>query len=215
MKKQLIAAAIAASSIASGWMVQAKPASAAALTCPDGLGALVDPTDPNVNLPTNCQYSNSLENDNDIDLFNAEAFFGKSDWIFAGKDGAGGTNGTIDFAAFVPNVNSDVVDLINSGRQGLGKPTDLLLAFKGGNSNSGTQPGTIVAYLLEVPNQGGIYNWKTPFSQPDGKSKDVSHISLFYRAPADGVPVPTPALLPGLVGMGIAAVRKRRTGVAS
>lgn len=215
IKKQLITTAIAVSSVALGWAIQAMPAAAAAITCPDGLGSLIDPTDPNPQLTAKCQYSGTLSDDNEIALFNDELFFGKNDWILAGKDSsAQGQSGTINLIEdLTPDANSDVVDLINVGRQGPGKPTDLLLSFKGDNQNSGLEPGTIVAYLLKVPNNGGIYNWQTPFSDPDGTKQDVSRISLFYRAPADGVPVPTPALLPGLVGMGVAAVRKRKATI--
>ncbi|MBW4459924.1 MAG: PTPA-CTERM sorting domain-containing protein [Nodosilinea sp. WJT8-NPBG4] len=36
----------------------------------------------------------------------------------------------------------------------------------------------------------------------------MSHISLYYRS--GGKPIPTPALFPGFIGMGVAALRKRQ-----
>lgn len=45
------------------------------------------------------------------------------------------------------------------------------------------------------------------------KVQDVSSITGF-RAELETVPIPTPALLPGLIGLGAAAWRKRKQGAA-
>lgn len=52
--------------------------------------------------------------------------------------------------------------------------------------------------------------WDTSrFENNGGQQPDISHATLYV---ADNFrPVPTPALLPGLVGMGLAALRKKRT----
>ncbi|MBE9061248.1 PTPA-CTERM sorting domain-containing protein [cf. Phormidesmis sp. LEGE 11477] len=225
-KKSLSVAAIAVGSVAASWILQLKPAAAAALSCAPNFTSLVtqvNPTDQN-NPSLGCQYSDVLNNDKEADI-NSEAFFGKSDWIVAGKDDGAGQNSGDDFN-FIGGTNGiikllndstldqSVVTLLTSGRQGSSSPTDLLLTFKGAANN--VDPSTVVAYLLNVPNSNGEYSWTSPFTNPNnGNLKDVSHVSLFYRAPVDGTPIPTPALLPGLVGMGIAAVRKRRVDIES
>lgn len=228
MKKQLVAMAIAASSVTSAWAMQAKPATAASLSCnPDypRLEELVNPRDSN-NPSMGCEYSKEILQDKEADI-NAQLFFGKSDWIFAGKDDGSNKgnefgfednekSGTIDLLAAGSALPDVVKDLIENGRKKPvdGEPlpaTDLLLSFKDGNGD----PTGIVAYLLKVPSSG-MYTWTSPFVNPNnGNLKEVSHVSLFYRAPEDGVPIPTPALLPGLIGMGVAAIRKRRGSVES
>jgi hypothetical protein len=42
----------------------------------------------------------------------------------------------------------------------------------------------------------------------EGQPQDLSHASLYRPG---GTPIPTPALLPGLIGMGLAAWRKRKS----
>ena len=230
MKKQFVAVVIAASSIASALAMQAKPVAAASLSCnPDypRLEELVDPRDSN-NASMGCEYSTAIKQDKQADI-NAQLFFGKDDWKFAGKDEGNGsadfnfdegtTSGTIKLLADEASLPVVVVDLIKNGRQQSveGEPlpaTDLLLSFKDGDGD----PTGIVAYLLKVPSSG-MYTWTSPFTNSTGNNldtlKEVSHVSLFYRAPEDGVPIPTPVLLPGLIGMGVAAIRKRRGSAES
>lgn len=52
-------------------------------------------------------------------------------------------------------------------------------------------------------------NWDTDrFLNPKGIPQGISHATLY--TPKDFQPIPTPALLPGLIGMGLAAMRKKK-----
>ncbi|NJL47101.1 MAG: PTPA-CTERM sorting domain-containing protein [Leptolyngbyaceae cyanobacterium SM2_5_2] len=42
-----------------------------------------------------------------------------------------------------------------------------------------------------------------------GKAQDLSHAGLYHFDDDDTEPIPTPALLPGLLGLGVAALRQR------
>jgi hypothetical protein len=61
--------------------------------------------------------------------------------------------------------------------------------------------------------------WASPFRNPPftalgpDQIKDVSNITVYYRGTATTTPpnpIPTPAVLPGAIGMGIAALRKKK-----
>jgi hypothetical protein len=88
---------------------------------------------------------------------------------------------------------------------------DVLVTFKGPNQipNETPKEFPIVGYLASQ----ATGSWSSPFTDfnPRGnpRVRDTSHISIFQSAKSPAA-VPTPALLPGLVGMGIAALRKRK-----
>lgn len=156
-------------------------------TCPDEVLSLVSDT-------TRCQYidpqTGSL-NDRNTDLVNNLKFFERSGWIISNEDEyfkSGGESGTNSFS------------LINFNWK---DKSDVLLVFKGGNDT------TLVGYLLDRDNTDGTFTWTQPWEKLYGKAKDVSHISLYYRQ-GGTTPIPTPALLPGLIGMGVAALRKKK-----
>lgn len=140
---------------------------------------------------------------------NTQKFFGASDWLFAGK-----SDGSLS-AYFEPDKGSPakfegIYDFsTNPLRTLLNNATNVMLIFKSGQGTS------LVGYLLDNrvdPYQGW---WTTPFMEPlfsfpgNTTSRDVSHISVYYR---NGAPlaIPTPALLPGLVAFGLSVLRKQQ-----
>jgi hypothetical protein len=67
-------------------------------------------------------------------------------------------------------------------------------------------------YLLNGGTTGiSSFNFNTigTSTNPNGKAQDLSHASLYYFEGEDTEPIPTPALLPGLIGLGIAGLRQR------
>lgn len=137
---------------------------------------------------------------------NKEKFFTASNWLFAGKSDDGLEDN------FTPNDGSPANGIYRlDGALGtlLTGTTNVMLIFKGGSETS------LVGYLLDNrvnPFQG---SWKTPFTKPpfpfngQATSKAVSHISVYYRT-GPPVAVPTPALLPALIGLGFGVVRKKK-----
>ncbi len=150
----------------------------------------------NVTGASDCEISNDFNQDfvspNKPLTVNEAGFFGSTDWMFGGKIGndsgyngsPGGQSGSWD----ISNVISNTWD-------------DIMLVFKSGQ---GTQ---LVGYQLN----DGVTNgtWESPFEKAafnfNGKNtKDVSHISVYYRQgqepPTQSVPEPTSML--GLLGLG-------------
>jgi hypothetical protein len=195
MKKQLLTGALAFGTLAVASLLQAAPVKAIGLTCDMSYANKVDAAGSLVNLgcergTTNNDKLNPLQ-------VNQDSLFGFSDWNFFGKDNLSDNN--TKFGEY--NLNSRVQ---NSW-------SDIMLVLKGGNGNINTK--TYVGYLLAQDNLGGwTGDWNSPFSNNNnGNIKDVSHISLYYREGA--TEVPTPALLPGLIGMGVASLRKKKKQV--
>jgi hypothetical protein len=69
-------------------------------------------------------------------------------------------------------------------------------------------------YSYDLSNQDPLTGWQGHFSTSAGPSdlnnRSGYQISLSHLSDVPPVPVPTPALLPGLVGMGLSVWRKRK-----
>lgn len=138
-----------------------------------------------------------------LSLINTEAFFGINNWLFDGK-------------WELPGDTSSYFNFTGGGQSGTytyAGPTtisDFMFVFKDGNDTN------LVGYRLG----GTSGTYLTPFTAPpfsfrgNATSKDVSHISVYYRngggTPPLAVPEPGVLLLmgAGLIGLGIA---RRRT----
>ncbi len=188
MKNKLLSSALAIGTLATGFMMQASPVQAASITCLPAIQTLVSPLDTN-NPSLGCEVGSTS---NDFVggpspagwSVNQDNFFGVNDWKFLGKDEE-------NFNIGLGNGLSGTWNI--SGLTFPSDLTDVMLVFKGPNEFN------FVGYLVE----GTTGNWTSPFN-----SQQTSHISVYYRN--GGVPIPTPALLPGLIGMGVAALRKRQ-----
>jgi hypothetical protein len=124
---------------------------------------------------------------------NAESFFGVSNWVFGGRTEYNDQTG-----------QSGTYNITNPDRASW---EAIMLIFKSGQ---GTR---LVGYLLQDDVYSGT--WNTPFTSPpfnfngNANSRAVSHISIYYK-PGSAEPIPTPAMLPGLIGLGVATWRKHR-----
>ncbi len=151
----------------------------------------------NVTGATGCTISNDFNQDSvsskkPLTVNQGEGFFNNTDWEFGGKIGSdsgyNGTGGGQSGSWDISNVISNAWD-------------DIMLVFKSGQ---GTQ---LVGYQLNDGVTSGT--WESPFAKAafnfNGKNtKDVSHISVYYRPgkepPTQSVPEPTSML--GLLGLG-------------
>ncbi|MDX2230306.1 MAG: PEP-CTERM sorting domain-containing protein [Leptolyngbyaceae cyanobacterium bins.349] len=129
---------------------------------------------------------------------NTEKFFGFGDWSFAGKIGetlsnagqGSGKSGSYNLTSIFKNSWQDV-----------------MLVFKSGQNT------TLVGYLLgDNVTQG---QWSSPFDSSlfdVRNTRDVSHISVYYREGGNNAAVPEPTTMAGiaLAGAGMAAYRRRR-----
>ena len=104
------------------------------------------------------------------------------------------------------------VGFVSSGRDGFGDVIfkafgagdQLLAEITGANLGDGVFGGqTAEDRFFGVKSPLGISSFE--ISMPNSNDWEVDHLQYGYQ------PVPTPALLPGLIGMGVAALRKRKT----
>ena len=205
MKKQLLTGAVVFGTVAIGSLLQADPAEAMMFTCGNASYAdNVDATGVAVNL--GCDLG-TVNNDK-INPFqvNEDQLFGFSDWQFQGKDAE-----SIDISNAFPAYNTLTGDYnLNSFVKD--SWTNIMLVLKGGQGN--INPENYVGYLVAQDNTGNwTGTWTTPFMNKQGNDADVSHISLYYRE-GTTTEIPTPALLPGLIGMSVASLRKKKKQVA-
>jgi hypothetical protein len=206
MKKQLLTSTLVASVLTAGLTLlpnEALAFSVKGCTTP-GVG-----TQPSFNLNDNvtntvgCQYVDPATNSTndqgangfDINTELAPGFFGFNDWIRNGNyfDNLSSATGSFD-------LDTIVFDTIANWQAA----SDVLLVLKDGNNVS-----TLVGYLYDQTQDGNFSVVANPWLELYGKSKNISHISVYYR---EGDPVvPTPAaVLPALFGMGMAAVRRKK-----
>ena len=160
---------------------------------------------------SNCailQPINANQNDN-LALINSTGFFGITNWLLNGKydslNSSGGTD-TSSLFNFTGGSMSGTYTYVG----GSPAPQDVMLVFKDGADTN------LVAYLLKSP-YGGTY--ASPFTNPpfplgNPTVKNISHITVYYRAGEDGSGDPTgeapePATL-ALVGLGLLCVSKMR-----
>jgi hypothetical protein len=188
----LLGSALLATGIASAHIT---PAQAATLTCSSSVAG-------NVSGTTGCEYSTTANQDflnTDPMTVNAESFFGFADWSFGGKIGvdrdylgAGeGQSGDWDISRVFQNTWNDV-----------------MLVFKSGNNT------TLTGYMLADNVTSG--RWDSPFLANNNNTRDVSHISVYYRSGGTEprvTPVPEPATLMGLglVASGMVMARRRKS----
>lgn len=225
MKKQFLTGALAVGTLAISSLLQANPAEAVGLDCdlPVTIPAYSNNVDA-TGIPVNFGCQRGLSNNDNVGMgildVNTDGLFGFSDWNFAGKDENGG------ILNMPPNdISPEFPGNVLSGTYNLNTIvqaswTDVMLVLKGPNvpqmGMNPNRPEEYVGYLVAQDESGNwTGDWATPFRNTNsGNEVGVSHISLYYREDGNGTPIPTPALLPGLIGMGISALRKKKQGMA-
>lgn len=188
---------IGSSMLAAGVVAVSAPANAFVIACPSNIAD-------NVTGTSTCQYSSNQNQDSVASnrplTVNTEAFFGFTDWKFSSKptQSSTGQSGTWNISSLIQNTWSDA-----------------MLIFKSG---AGT---TLVGYKLTPGTTSGT--WTSPFEKSLFSSvpntRDVSHISIYYREgavtpPAAAVPEPTTMAGLALAGAGFAAMRRRQAAKA-
>lgn len=139
---------------------------------------------------------------NDPMTVNTDEMFGFDDWVFAQRDDdADGTDTTDIDIGFL--ISGDVV----SGSWDIDSDfwstySNLMLVFKGGNTN-------YVGYLITEGAITGTYS--SPLVKNSDQFYDISHISAYVRGPS--ISIPEPGTL-GLLGLGLLGLAIRRRNKA-
>lgn len=175
------------SALLAGTVAFAPSAEAATLTCSPDVAGRVSGTQA-------CEYSDTANQDflNTSPMtVNAEEFFTFTDWSFGGKiDENAGYEGVGEGQSGTWDISSVFQNTWD----------DVMLVFKSGNDT------TLTGYLLADGVNSG--SWQSPFT------KDVSHISVYYRdVPSEDVP--EPGLITGLLMAGAVVVTQRHRKASS
>jgi hypothetical protein len=199
--KKVLATVLGSSILAAGMLAASAPAKAATFACSSTSG-IAD----NVTNTSGCQFSDTADQDsvspNKLLTVNSENFFGINNWAFGGKissdtgyKGTGsGQLGTWDISSVFQNTWDDV-----------------MLIFKSANEIG------LVGYMVEDGKTSG--KWTSPFEKSafnfsGNGTKDVSHISVYYKtgAAARTQSVPEPGMLLGLMAFGTGGLLTRKNG---
>lgn len=138
---------------------------------------------------------------------NGQGFFGITNWLFDGKWnntdlGFVDTSSLFNFTGGGPSGGFTYV--------GASSISDIMFVFKDGNGTN------LVGYMVTKNN--GIYS--TPFTDPpfplsgNSASKDVSHISVYYReggSPPEQIPEPGVLFLMSVGLLGLSWVRRNKS----
>lgn len=185
--KKIVATLIGSSLLTAGAIsLSASGANAATFACSSSIAG-------NVSGATGCEVSNTATQDflNSSLTVNQEEFFGFTDWEFSDKLEA----------------NDD--DELNSSSWNLSSVlpsswSNAMLIFKSGRNTF------LTGYSFDSTSDVSNVSWTNPFD------KDVSHVSLYYRAgdgndDAKDIPEPSAALGLGLLLGGMALSRRRKS----
>jgi hypothetical protein len=190
-------AIVGSAMLTAGVVALSAPAQAFVIGCPSNIADHVSST-------SACQYSSNQNNDSVASnrplTVNEEAFFGFTDWKFSSKPStsSSGQLGDWNISSLIQNTWSDA-----------------MLIFKSGANT------TLVGYKLTPGVTFGT--WNSPFEKSLFTSlrntRDVSHISVYYREgavtpPTAAVPEPTTMAGLALAGAGFAAMRRRQAAKA-
>lgn len=213
-------AILAASTLVTAGVLSTESAQALGIACPVPIQSLVSPLDAKVSTQNGCQIGTGNGGNDSEAAFNTQQLFDRDDWNFAGKDDNSATLENQIGVNFTPGTSISGAWDISALFNGVIIPndwTDIALVLKGSGRVPGVSGTTnFVAYLLSGVGPDGISGnaddwtgkWESPFVNSNNVTQGVSHMSLYYRN--GGEPIPTPALLPGLIGMGVAALRKKK-----
>lgn len=213
MKKQLLTGALVMSTMAIGITGQSYSAKAASLgSCSTNIGALVGSGGIGASGfvgADSCQKS-LAGNDSVSDVeslftgvwtraFKTNSNNTSSDEVFTQGNlaltysgGAPSQSGTWSLSGLAPDV------------------TSFILAVKGGNGNKPEAQSLLYYKFDDLDVLSG--DWSTfGLRNNGGNQPDLSHISVYTNS----TPIPTPALIPGLIGMGVAALRKKKQALAA
>jgi hypothetical protein len=189
--KKIFPTLVGSSILAASMLAASAPAKAGTFACPTNIAD-------NVTGTSGCQISDSKNQDDEKAVtVNADKFFGFDNWVFTGKTeykDNEGQSGTWNISNLFPNSWDDI-----------------MLVFKSGNNT------TLVGYLLQDGVTSGT--WASPFEKSIfnvPNTRDVSHISVYYRVgqPTPPQSVPEPGSLVALSLIGGAMVLSRRHHVS-